>query len=278
MQAQTPSTDTYVLGHAPEAIQRLLKQGQLLSPFTRRAFADAGITAGMNVLDVGCGPGDVTLLVAEMVGATGHVLGIDANPAVLRLAEARAQEAGTTHVSFRAGDIRDWIPDQDYDAIVGRLILMYLPERAAILRRLAQRLRPGGVLAFQEYDISSDSHYVYPSSFLWQQVHDWITQGFGRAGAELQMGLKVYGSILEAGLPAPQLRYEAIIAGGPESPVYEFVAEVVRAMAPMLVKLGIATAEEVDIETLADRLRDAIVSQQGVARTPGIVSAWVRKV
>jgi ubiquinone/menaquinone biosynthesis C-methylase UbiE len=283
MQTPTPSTDTYALGQAPEAIQRLLKQGQLLYPFTRRLFEDAGITAGMHVLDLGCGPGDVSLLVAEMVGKTGRVLGIDTNPAVLHLAQARAQEAGLTQASFQAGNIRDLAPDQEHDAIVGRLILMYLPERAAILRRLAQHLRPGGVLAFQEYDFSdlsgdsSDSSLCYPPSPLWQQTGSWIIQAFQRAGVELQMGMKVYGTFLEAGLPAPRLRYEAILAGGPESPIYEFMAEVVRALLPMLVKFGIATAEEVDIETLTDRLREEIVSHQGAARSPAIVSAWVRK-
>ena len=78
MKVQKPSTCTYVLGQAPEAIQRLLKQGQLLNPFTRRVLKEAGITAGMKVLDLGCGPGDVSLLAAELVGETGRVLGVDA--------------------------------------------------------------------------------------------------------------------------------------------------------------------------------------------------------
>lgn len=282
MQAQNPSTatDTYVLGQAPEAIQRLLKQGQLLNPFTQRVFEESGITAGMNVLDLGCGPGDVSLLVAELVGERGHVLGVDSNPAVVHLAQARAQQAGFAHATFLAGDVRDLTLDQEYDAIVGRLILMYLPERATILRRLAQHLRPGGILAFQEYDLSDlsiDSTLCYPSSPLWQQTRNWINQAFQRAGAELQMGLKIYGTFLEAALPAPQLRYEAILAGGPQSPIYEFLADVVRALLPMLVQFGIATAEEVDIETLEDRLREEIVPHQGVARTPAIVSAWARK-
>ena len=276
MQTQTSSTDIYVLGQAPEAIQRLLNQGRLLTPFTRRVFEDAGVTAGMSVLDLGCGPGDVSLLVAEMVGASGRVLGVDMNPAALRLAEARAREAGLAHVSFQACDIRELAPDQEFDAIVGRLILMYLPERAAILHRLAQRLRPGGILAFQEYDLFADPSLFYPPSPLWQQTANWIIQAFERAGAELQMGLKLYGGFLEAGLPEPQLRYETILAGGPESPVYEFVAEVVRALLPMIVQFGIATAEEVGIETLMGRLRNEIVSSQGVARTPAIVSGWVR--
>jgi ubiquinone/menaquinone biosynthesis C-methylase UbiE len=277
VQTQIPLTDTYVLGQAPEAIQRLLKQGQLLNPFTRRMLEAAGITAGMRVLDLGCGPGDVSLLVAELVGETGDVLGVDANPGVLDLARARAQKAGLAQVSFLGRDIRELTLDQDYDAIVGRLILLYLPERADILRRLAQRLRPGGVVAFQEYDLFTDPNLLYPPSQLWQQTWSWIIQAFHRAGAELQMGSKLYSTFLEAGLSDPQMRYEAIVAGGPESPIYEFVADVVRALLPMLVKFGIATAEDVGIETLADRLGTEIVSRRGVARSPALVAAWTRK-
>src|SRR5579885_1045114 len=150
MQQQKLLTEIYSLGHAPKEIQRLLLQGQLLNGFTRRVLADAGITAGMKVLDVGCGPGDVSLLAAELVGETGSVLGVDANATVLRVAESRAQAAGLTSVSFLAGDIRQLPLDQDFDAIVGRLILEHLPDHLAILRHLLQRLRPGGVVAFQE--------------------------------------------------------------------------------------------------------------------------------
>jgi 2-polyprenyl-3-methyl-5-hydroxy-6-metoxy-1,4-benzoquinol methylase len=277
MQVQKPSTGTYVLGQAPEAIQRLLKQGQLLNPFTRRVLKEAGITTGMNVLDLGCGPGDISLLAAELVGNTGRVLGVDTNPAVLQLAQARAQEAGFGQVSFQAGDINNLTLGQEYDAIVGRLVSQYLPERAAILRRLTQYLRPVGIVAFQEYDLSTDFSLYYPPSSLWQQVWSWIIQAFQGAGAELQMGLKLYGTFLEAGLPGPQMRYEAVLAGGSASPVYELAADTVRALLPMLVKFGIATAEDVDIETLEDRLRTEIVSHQGVARSPAIVSARVRK-
>ena len=54
MQTQKPSTETYTLAHASYAHQGLLKQGQMLNPFTRQMFEAAGITAGMKVLDVGC--------------------------------------------------------------------------------------------------------------------------------------------------------------------------------------------------------------------------------
>jgi ubiquinone/menaquinone biosynthesis C-methylase UbiE len=271
------STNTYALGQAPEAIQRLLYQSQLINPFTRRVLEEAGITTGMKVLDLGCGPGDVSLIAAELVGTSGSVLGIDTNPDVLQLASARAKAANLTHISFQATNVRDLTLDQQYDAIVGRLILMYLPERASILRRLTQHLRPGGIIAFQEFDLSKDISLFYPPSPIWHQGWDWVIQAFQKAGAETQMGLKLYAAFIEAGLSSPQMRFEAVFGGGPTSGVYKLLADTLRALLPMIVKFGIASAEEVDIETMEEHMRTEIVNSHGVARLPALVSAWVRK-
>jgi tRNA A58 N-methylase Trm61 len=101
------SADNYVLGHTPWAIQRLLRLGQIYAPFTRRMFAKAGISTGMQVLDIGCGPGEVSLIVADIVGETGSVLGVDASADMLEVARTRAQAAGLTQVSFLAADLRN---------------------------------------------------------------------------------------------------------------------------------------------------------------------------
>jgi hypothetical protein len=58
---------------------------------------------------------------------------------------------------------------------------------------------------------------------------------------------------------------------------YEVLADVVRAVLPVIVKFGLATAEEIEIETLADRLREENSSQQGVALMPALISAWTRR-
>jgi ubiquinone/menaquinone biosynthesis C-methylase UbiE len=276
MQKQKLSTEMYSLGHAPKEIQRLLMQGQLLNGFTRRVLADAGITVGMKVLDVGCGPGDVSLIAAELVGETGSVLGVDANASVLEVAESRAQAAGLTRVSFLVGDIRQLPLDQDFDAIVGRLILEHVPDYLAILRRLLQHLRPGGVVAFQEYDMVGVSESSLPHSLLWEQACTWCIQTFQRVGVETRMGMKLSSTFLEAGLPAPQMSYEAAIGTGPAWLGYEWIADAVRSLLPLMVKFGIATEEEVGIETLANRIREES-SQRSAAHMPPLVSAWTRK-
>jgi len=60
----------------------------------------------LSVLDVGCGPGEVSLLAAELVGPSGSVLGIDASVDMLEVAQTRAQSAELSHVSFQAADLR----------------------------------------------------------------------------------------------------------------------------------------------------------------------------
>src|SRR5262245_69225 len=76
----------YVLGHTDQELDRLRSQAQMLAPFTRQLFRDAGIVAGMRVLDVGSGAGDVAFLVAELIGPTGEVIGCDTAPAAIATA------------------------------------------------------------------------------------------------------------------------------------------------------------------------------------------------
>jgi ubiquinone/menaquinone biosynthesis C-methylase UbiE len=117
MSEQASSTATYLLGQTSAAIRRLHTMGLLHNPQTRRVFEDAGITTGMKVLDVGCGPGEVSLIAAELVGETGSVLGVDASETALEAARARVQAAGLAHVSFMVSDLLDLELDQDFDAI-----------------------------------------------------------------------------------------------------------------------------------------------------------------
>src|SRR5262245_14148002 len=113
-------TDTYMLGRSDRETRRLILQHQVYGPITRRFCEAAGIGAGMKVLDVGSGAGDVAMLVAEMVGLTGQIIGVDMNVEILETARARAQAVGWTNVTFQSGDVREIALDSDFDAIVGR--------------------------------------------------------------------------------------------------------------------------------------------------------------
>jgi len=90
------------------------------------------------------------------------------------------------------------------------------------------------------------------------------------------MGMKLSSAFLAAGFPPPHLRYEAAIGAGSKWAGYEVLAGVVRDLLPVLQKFGIATSEDIRIETLAARLREEVTSAGGVARLPALVSAWIR--
>ena len=96
--------DSYVLGRSDAETKRLILQHRIYGPITRRLFEAAGIGAGMKVLDIGSGAGDVSLLLADLVGPRGQVMGVDLNPGILATAQARAEAAGAKNVTFRSGE------------------------------------------------------------------------------------------------------------------------------------------------------------------------------
>lgn len=266
----------YVMGHSPEETERLQQQSRLYNPATRPLFEESGIGTGMKVLDVGSGAGDVAQLVAQLVGPGGRVIGIDTNPSILELARARAQAAELPQVSFIEGDIRHLTLDADFDAVVGRVVLVYLADPAAALRRLKDHLKPGGIVAFQELDWSVGPIAV-PSSRLLAQVWDWVPEMFRRAGLDPQMGLHLHQAFLASGLAAPRMHQFAPVGGGPDWAGYDYIAAGLHSNLPPLVQHGVTTEEEVGIETFAQRLRDEVVGQGGIIALPTFVGAWARK-
>jgi SAM-dependent methyltransferase len=266
----------YAPGYSEEERQRLIEQAGFFGGFTERLLVDAGIGPGMRVLDVGCGVGDVSLLVASLVRPEGAVLGVDSNPLALGHARERVSAMGLTNVDFVEGNIRDLAFDEPFDAAVGRLVLMYLADPAATLRRIAALLRPGGIIAFQELTLT-ESGLTYPEAPLLQRTGTLINETFRRAGMEMEMGLKLYPAFIAAGLPAPAMRAERPIGGGPDFPGYRWMAQITRSILPLMEQFGVANAENIDIETLVERLREEVVGSGGVVAMPTLMGAWARK-
>ena len=217
-------------------------------------------------------------MAAEMGGPEGRIVGVDQNPEVLKTARTRAQAAGATNVTFLEGNIPDAVMEEEgFDAVVGRLILMYLPNPVEALGHLIHKVRPGGIAAFQDFDQTPRSLVAHPSMPLWERFFGWVTAVAQTAPVDELLGYKLFESYLEVGLPAPKMEVNSPVGGGPNWEGYEYAAETLRSMMPLVLKFGIATAEEVEIETLADRLRAESVAYQGVVKPPEMISAWAIK-
>ena len=276
MKDRKESDAIYVVPDSIRERKRLQEQADILNPFTVRLFENAGIKEGMRVLDVGSGAGDVAFAAAEMVGPSGSVVGVDNNPAVLETARQRAESNRYSNVSFLVGDIRSVELDAEFDAVVGRLVLMYLKDPVDAVQHTAKYLCSGGIIAFLELD-GSNGLMSIPHSPTLEKMKYWLIETFKRAGVELQMGLKLRETFVAAGLPAPNMQFDAIIGGGSQWSGYKYVEDTIRSMLPVMEKLGVATAEEVKVDTLAERFRNEIVNANGVAMLSTWVGAWSQK-
>ncbi len=268
----TTDRSTYVFGHSQSELGRLAKQGTFYAAATEDVMRRAGIGAGMRVLDVGSGAGDVALLAARLVGPTGAVLGVERSAEAVALAQARARACGLTWCLFTAADIGNFQCDEVFDAMVGRLILMYLPDPAATIRVLARHLRPAGIVAFQELYLSAATSF--PDGPLFSKYLEWIIALFRRAKVEIDMGPKLFATYRNAGLADPAMSGVMQILNGTDTLGYEVFAAIIRSLVPLFERFGIATAAQLDVDTIEQRLRKESVDGGRIHVFPPLISAW----
>jgi cyclopropane fatty-acyl-phospholipid synthase-like methyltransferase len=266
------SGSDYEFGSAEDELARLEEQGTALAPATRMIFATAGVQPGMRVLDLGCGPGDVAFVAADLVGSDGHVVGVDRSPEALAQARLRAEQRGLAQVRFVEGDVHEPAPGGPFDAIVGRLVLMYVSDPAAVLRRQATVLRAGGLVVPVELDIPAARSL--PATPLVSQALAWIAEAFAKGGIQPSLGPRLWAIAREAGLrPLGMVGIQPHF--GPDDPAgVAVLAGVIGTAAPLIERTGVATAEEIGVETFAQRLRDELQRNSAVFAHPTLLSAW----
>ena len=253
---------TYTLGRTSHETTRLIEQSRIYGESTQRLCRRAGITEGMRVLEIGSGAGDVALTLAELVGATGQVIGVDVNASILDTARQRAINTGVRNIEFIAGDARMLAFADKFDAIVGRFVLMYMANPEKAFAELITHLKPGGIAAFQEPEYTLYPAFLHPNMPLMNQLIGWILEVFEHSGAHLDMGIGLYRAFVDAGLPPPAMHLESPIGAAKTWAGYRYMATIFQSLLPLLEKYGLATAEQVDVDTLAARLREEVLTSK----------------
>src|SRR5262249_48613716 len=144
-----------------------------------------------------------------------------------------------------------------------------------LLRHIATHVRPGGVIAFQEVDWSGDRSRPPVPTF--NRCIDWGVEALQRSGADPYVGLKLFAIFTAAALPAPALRARASLGGAPHPPVSAEIADLMRTLLPTIGALGVAPADEVDVDPLASRISHEAVTADATLIWMSLIGAASRK-
>ena len=264
------ATARYVMGYDDRERRRLQLQASIINPTTEQLLQRAGLRAGMRVVDIGSGVGDVALLVARMVGPSGHVTACDLDERALAVVAERAAGEGLTNITTVAGDVHALALPRTFDAATGRHILIHLPDPLEMIRTMAGLVKPGGIIVFQEYDFSV-FHASHPLTPLRDKMVA-IFRDFFALARHGNMGTRLPALFAQAGLAEIEARVEYPMSnGGPDSPYYEWVADSLRSILPRAVAAGVPNAASVEIETLEEQLRVEAVANASVIPGPTMV-------
>ena len=268
----TTDTDGYVLGRTHAEYERLRAQSRVWEQATGRLLDHVELARGARCLDAGSGPGETMRHLAQRVGPSGEVVGIDLDTVLGAQAMDMLHGAGHRQCSFATVDLEgdDPIPGAPFDLVHARLLLLHVSDPVAVLRRLWAAVAPGGHLVVHDYDLSVvDTLPPLETMDEWKRV---VLGAFAGAGCDIRIGTRLPLLFAEAGLGAPDGtdvagRLEALGTAG------AMLAAVHASMLPAALSMGLTTAEE------AERWRDAFARDQRVhGEQPGLwpllVGAW----
>lgn len=195
------STDVYTHGHH----ESVLRSHRWRTVENSAGYLVAALEPGQRLLDVGCGPGTITLDLAARV-SPGEVVGVDASVAVLDIARTAAAEAGVP-VEFRTGDAMALpFEDDSFDVVHAHQVLQHLTDPVLALREMRRVTRPGGVVAVRDADYAAMTWFPASSGLdEWLALYHEVTTA---NGAQADAGRRLVSWALSAGFER-----EALTAG-----------------------------------------------------------------
>jgi ubiquinone/menaquinone biosynthesis C-methylase UbiE len=271
MRTNHKTSDEYVLATGRDAVRRLHVLHNIYAPAGRRVLAQAGLSRGMKVADFGCGVGVTTRMLAEMVGPTGSVTGIDADPGQIQQASELCENSGLINTSFAAvSAYSTGLPRNSFSAVYCRFLLLHLSDPAACLREMHDVLMPGGILFLEDGDLKSATS-VPPTAL------DAFADLFGRLGpikgVDYSVSNKLFHMVKDAGFRDidMEIHQPALVRGENRILLKASVEEA----GPAFVKAGLITADR--LRTTLRDMQKATDDPDVVVLAPRMSLVWARK-
>lgn len=233
----------YMLAQGSADVDRLALLNQLYGPPSEALLLEAGLQPGMRVVEIGCGSGNMTCWLAERVGPTGRVTGVDASAESLEQARKQAQARGLENVHFVCDDVNQLsLPRASADLAYCRFVLMHQRQPEMGLRQMTALLRPGGSVVCEELDLSR-CFFDPDCPFVQRMMELNVALGDHRS-VPYRLGSKMNSLFQKAGITEFQVGFftPAVIKG----PAKQLLTRSFREMAARIVEFGLATQTEVD--------------------------------
>jgi ubiquinone/menaquinone biosynthesis C-methylase UbiE len=263
--------EQYVIRGGKQGYDRLAVLGRSLLPRTSALFDRVELGPGMRCLDLGCGGGDATFLIAQRVGPGGSVTGIDMDEVKLGLAGAAAAAQGLTNVEFRAGNVYEWSEPDSYDFVYCRNVLQHLSRPVDVLREMWAAVKVGGVIVVEDADF--DGGFCDPPNDgfgFWVEAYQRVLE---RHGGDPLSGRKLHRRFTEAGIPDPDVTVGQRIERTGEAK--SLPRSTVEATADAIVAEGVATAPQVSAALAS--LAEAESDPHTLFGLPRNFQAWTRR-
>lgn len=203
---------SYAFGNFDEnqkELDRLKFQAATERDLEKGMLSKAGLRAGMQVLDIACGPGLVSCDMAQMVGPHGHVTGIDISADLLVEAQQAASDRGISNVTFSQGNVYDLrLPENTYDFVYARFLFQHLEKPHEALLQIKKVLKPGGILVI--VDIDDDWLTVYPSIDTFDSFKQRAARSQAKHGGDRFIGRKLGSLLSHAGYDGANIFVESV--------------------------------------------------------------------
>jgi SAM-dependent methyltransferase len=246
-------------------IDRLLIQAQAMAPDAAIMLDRIGVKAGWRCLDLGCGPGGITDLLAQRRAS---VVGLDRDPVFLEYARRRAP--GVEFVEGNAYATGQ--PRASFDLVHARFLASTAGNADALIREAIGLTRPGGTVAFEEPDITTLR--CFPPLAAWDRLRDALAAVFTAIGGDVRLAQRLYPMMRHAGLADVQYRpfFVGVKSG---DPMTDYLPATVESIRTSLLEARLMTAPELDEALRACRAH--LADPDTVFTTYTVAQVWGTK-